>query len=547
MALAPETKNPQLIALDRCTFGARPSDYAKVWSMGWSGWVNEQLNPPAGDDPMTAQMVRDATLRITYGAQDNANGVWAAVDEDRPLQTLYMTADELYKVYDDVNRLRVLPSAEITRIAQETVAATWIRNTHSPFQVREFMADFWHRHFNVATGEGQLIQFMLPPYDRDVIRANALGNFTALVTANARSTAMLFYLDNAVSRATTPNENYARELLELHTMGIDAYLGVTPPPWTGAGPEPTGTSSRGFSDQDILQASRALSGWTVGMGQRINSTRSLAANGQFTFESTYHNRNAGNFLGINLAPFQPTTNAADQSAAIAQGYKVIELASQHEKTASFIVGKMMRRIFGDTPPKDLTAQAIQVWLDNRTAPDQIAKVLSTILNSHYIWEGPVAKVRRPYEKMIAFARVTNSRIRPTSFMNSAFSATKDTLFLWGSPDGWPDENDYWLSTSGLMTQWNNALTAMNNGVLSVSVRNESLQTKSVAELLDDWISRMIGYQISTAGYTALRTMASNSNGIMSYLGSGSASLQTQENELRRLVALISTAPEFAYR
>jgi uncharacterized protein (DUF1800 family) len=547
MALLPETKNAQLIALDRCTFGARPSDYAKVWSMGWSGWVNDQLSPPAGDDAMTAQLVRDATLRITYGAQDNANGVWPAVDEDRPLQTLYMSGEDLYKIYDDVNRLRVLPSTEISRIAQEVLAATWIRNTHSPYQVREFMADFWHRHFNVATGEGQLVQFMLPAYDRDVIRAHALGNFTNLVTAVARSTAMLFYLDNAVSRATTPNENYARELLELHTMGADAYLGVTAPAWTGTGPEPTGTSSRGFSDQDILQASRALSGWTVGMGQRITSTRSLPANGQFVFESTYHNRNAGNFLGINLSQYQPPASATDQSMAIVQGYKVIEYASQHEKTATFMVGKIMRRIFGDSPPKELNDQAVQVWLDNRSAPDQISKVLNTILQSHYIWEGPVAKVRRPYEKMIAFARVTNARIRPTSFINSAFAATRDALFHWGSPDGWPDENEYWLSTAGLMTQWNNALTAMSNGVLNVSLRTESLATNSVAELLDDWIGRMIGYQISTAGYASLRTMASASNGIMSYLGSGNASIQTQENELRRLVALISTAPEFAYR
>ncbi|MBL8642819.1 MAG: DUF1800 domain-containing protein [Rhodospirillaceae bacterium] len=547
MPLLPEGPNPQFIAVNRCTFGARDSDVAKVQSMGWAQWVEEQLNPPAGDDPMTRQMLMDARLRIAYGAQDNANGVWPAVDEERPLQTLWMTSEELFKIYDDVNRLRVLPTAEITRIAQEVVAAQWIRNTHSPFQIREFMADFWHRHFNVATAEGQLVQFQLPIYDTEGIRQHALGNFTDLVNANARSAAMLFYLDNAVSRSTTPNENYARELLELHTMGADAYLGVTTPPWTGLGPAPSGTAAPGFSDQDILQASRALSGWTVALGQRVNSTKILGTNARFVYEPAFHNRNATTFLGVNLAPFQPASNAADQTGGIMQGNKVIELAAQNEKTAVFIVTKLCRRIWGDEPPQRVIDLGVQTWLENRTHPEQIKNVVRMILNQPEIWTGPAVKLRRPYEKMIAFARVTNSRIRPTAMMNTAFAATKDAVFLWGSPDGWPDENGYWLSTAGVMTQWNNALTAMSNGVLSVNLRTESIQTNSVATLLDDWIGRIVGYQVSSAGYAALRTMASTSTGIASYLGSGTASTTTQENELRRLVALISTAPEFAYR
>ena len=167
--------------------------------------------------------------------------------------------------------------------------------------------------------------------------------------------------------------------------------------------------------------------------------------------------------------------------------------------------------------------------------------------SNEIMQGTATKVRRPYEKIIAFARATNSRIRPSRLLSTAFAGTKDSVFLWGTPDGWADDNDYWLSTTGLMTQWNTCLTAMANGALSVNLRTESIATTSVAALLDDWISRMVGYQISSAGYAALRTMAAQSTGISTYLGSGTASVQTQENELRRLVALISTSPEFAYR
>jgi uncharacterized protein (DUF1800 family) len=542
-----ETPSPIRIALNRVTFGARDTDVARVESMGWTAWVEEQLSAPIGDDPLTAQVLNEARLRITYGERNDSQGTWPAVDEDRPLNTLRMTSAELLTIYDEVNRLRTLPQTEINRITEEVVAANWIRNTHGTFQVRELMADFWHRHFNVASAEGQLVVFTLPIYDQEVIRRHALGNFTDMVNANARSTAMLYYLDNAVSRATTPNENYARELLELHTMGAGAYLGVTTPPWTGMGQEPVGTASRGFSDQDILQASRALSGWTVGLGQRVSNTRTLAPSAAFVYEPTYHNRNATTFLGVNLAPLQPVASAADQSGGIMQGNRVIELAAQHEKTAQFVVGKIARRIFGDNPPQTVIDAAVQTWMDNRQSPEQIKNVLRTILMSPEIMQGPATKLRRPYEKVIAFARVTNSRIRPTRLTSTAFTGTRDALFLWGTPDGWPDENNYWLSTAGLMAQWNTNLTAMANGALSVSMRTESLQTNSVSALLDDWIGRIVGYQISSAGYAALRTMAAQSTGISTYLGSGTASTQTQETELRRLVALISTAPEFAYR
>jgi uncharacterized protein (DUF1800 family) len=545
--MLPTSPSPERIALNRATFGARDVDIAKVQSMGWTAWVDDQLNPPAGDDPLTKQIIDEARLRITYGAREDMQGTWPAVDEDRPLETLSLTSEELFRIYDDATRLRVLPQTEITRIYEETVAATWIRNTHSVYQIRELMVDFWHRHFNVAVGEGPLVQFTLPIYDQGVMRKHALGNFTDLVLANARSTAMLWYLDNAVSRATTPNENYARELLELHTMGRGAYLGVVTPPWSGPGQAPTGTQSPGFSDQDILQASRALSGWTVGMGQRISNTRSLPTSGAFVYEPTYHNRNATTFLGVNLAGLQPSANSENQSGGISQGNMVVELAAQHEKTAEFVVGKIARRIFGDQPPKAVVDAAIKTWLDNRLSPDQIKLTLRTILMSQEIMQGPATKVRRPYEKVIAFARVTNSRIRPTRLVTTAFAGTRDALFLWATPDGWPDESNYWLSTTGMMTQWNTNLTAMANGALSVNLRTESLATTSATTLLDDWLERIVGYQISSAGYNALRNMVATSSGISTYLGTGTASAQTQENELRRLVALISTAPEFAYR
>jgi uncharacterized protein (DUF1800 family) len=544
-------------AINRVSFGARDLDVARAQAMGWDAWIEDQLAPPAGDDAGTAQIIANATYRIVYGARDDMNGRWPAVDEERPLNSLTMTGPELFETYDEVFRLRTLPQTEITRFVEETIAATWIRNVHSSYQVREFLTDFWHRHFNVAASEGAQVQFTLPIYDRDVMRKHALGNFRDLVEANAKSTAMLFYLDNADSRATIPNENYARELLELHTMGRSSYLGVGPTSTPVAGTsnlvatavpingEGTGTNSAGFTDADILQASRALSGWTVAMGQRVGN-RTLARTGEFVFEPAYHNRNAGYFMGVDLRPLQPAQEA-NFPLAVEQGRKVIELAAEHTRTGGFVVGKLAHRIFGDAPPQELAYRAYQAWMDNRKSSKQIAEVMRVFLQSEDIANLPPAKLRRPYEKIMAFARVVNARIRPHRAMFTTFTGTKDMVFQWPSPDGWPDDNTYWLSTSATMTQWNALLTAMSSGPLSASVTSESVQTKSLTVLLDDWIQRIVGRPISAAGYSALMNMASTSTGIRAYVGMGTASTTTIENELRRLVALIAAAPEFAYR
>ncbi|MCB2106171.1 MAG: DUF1800 domain-containing protein, partial [Rhodobacteraceae bacterium] len=536
--------SPIRIALNRVTFGARDIDVAKAESMGWENWVEDQLNPPAGDDPALAGLLNGATLKIAYSARDTETQSWPAVNEERPLTTLSMNSADLLAIYDKV-RAGELPNAEINRLGEETVAATWIRNAHSAYQVREVMADFWHRHFNVAASEGQQVIFTLPIYDRDVIRANIFGNFRAFVTANAQSTAMLFYLDNADSRASQPNENYARELLELHTIGASGYVGVNKPPWTGPGPEPVGTQSVGFSDQDVIAASRALSGWTVGMGQRAPGRRVLPKTGEFLYEAAFHNPDAGEFMGVHLPP----SPAADLNStqAVEQGLKVIELAAEHDITGRFVVTKLATRLFGDTPPQNVIDVATATWLANRKSSTQLRDTLRTILLSPELMQAPAVKVRRPYEKMIAIARGVGAAISPKRSMLSVFNGTKDAIFTWPAPNGWPDKSGYWLATSGLLTQWNAVLNSLNNGLLSVSLANESIDTTSIVELVDDWTERIVGGPISASGRQALIDFASNSSGIKGYVGLNNANAQNIENQLRRLVTMIAASPEFSYR
>ncbi|MDX2144486.1 MAG: DUF1800 family protein, partial [Rhodospirillaceae bacterium] len=254
------TPSFETLALNRVTFGARDTDVAYVKKIGWEAWVEEQLKPPPGDDPVLAQHMAGQRMRIAYVGQPPTKGItgWPDVNQLRPLN--YMGADTRSLWDLAVYVENSVAANELARIQQELCAATWIRNTHSAFQLREFMADFWNNHFNVGRQADIFGSATLPIYDQQVIRPRVFGNFRDLLAATAQSTSMLRYLNNAESTAALPNENYAREILELHTLGRGAYLGVAP---TTSAAKLYGGVTLGFSDQDILQASRAFSGWTL--------------------------------------------------------------------------------------------------------------------------------------------------------------------------------------------------------------------------------------------------------------------------------------------
>lgn len=254
--MLPTAPSFELIALNRVTFGARDRDIAAVQQNGFAAWVEDQLRPPVGDAAALDTYLRSRKLYIQYDAYESMNLKWPAVNEQRPLQYLWTSAKELWRLNREV--LPKMAWAEQARLLDELASALYIRNTHSRYQLREIMADFWLNHFSVSQYKGTEVRDALIPYDRDVIRPNVFGSFRRLMAWVATSAAMLKYLDNADSNAAHPNENYARELLELHTMGRDAYFGKN-----SSGADITAV---GFTDEDVVQASRALSGWTIRQG-----------------------------------------------------------------------------------------------------------------------------------------------------------------------------------------------------------------------------------------------------------------------------------------
>jgi uncharacterized protein (DUF1800 family) len=533
--MLPATPDTFRVALNRVTFGARDTDVQAVRSSGWSSWVNTQLAPPAGDDPALATYISSQTMPIKYAA-GTGSGKWAAVDTNRPLNYLNASIETLWNMA--INNGTLYSPYELLRVKQELAAATWIRNTHSRFQLREFMVDFWQNHFNIGKNEQAMSSALLPVFDRVVIRPNVFGNFYTLLRATAGSTSMLVYLDNWVSTAATPNENYAREIIELHTLGGDAYRGTASP---ASVPKGADGIAVGYTDQDVVMASRALSGWTVEYGQLGNNGRSLPSTGKFLFNLRQHNTTAGMFLGFNLASLTTTD--------MSQGEKVIEIIAKHPSTATFIVTKLAKRIFGDTPPQAVIDRGVAAWMANLSASNQIAQVLRAILlNGDEVLTAPVAKVRRPYERIIAVARTTEMTVRAASFMTTMLDPLCDGLGAWPAPNGRPDNNGYWLSTGSLVTTWNliSQLMFLNEFAGgSLNGQAPASAESSATTIVEYWVNRMVGYSLRSAAMSALIYDQGFGYGVPSMVKKGTA-LQ-QENAHRRLVSLIATSEEFALR
>lgn len=539
--MLPTKSDPIRRALNRLTFGARDTDVAVVNSIGLETWLAEQFAAPSGDDPALAGFIAKQTFPIEYAAPavNDTRGTWSAVNEVRPLYYLSADTPVLWSVAVEAGS--TYSTAERTRIRQELIAATWIRNAHSRYQLREFMTDFWLNHFNIGKVENEIATALLPVFDSNAIRPNVFGNFRQLLEATATSSSMLVYLDNWVSTAATPNENYAREIMELHTLGATSYFGKDP---TGTGYSlMPGTTANGYTDQDVIQASRALSGWTLKNGQR-NAGRLVGSTGEFFYNPGQHNTTASNILNVDISGL-----TADQ----AQGRRLLDILAYHPKTGPFIVGKLARRIFGDAPPDSVIARAVTAWNANIMSPNQIRKVLEAIiLGGTEITTLPAAKVRRPYERLIALVRTTDSIINASAELNTLLDSLNDGPWAWQGPNGRPDFDDYWLATGAVLTTWNLLLSLPNARYVAASISNQTPTNilSSPTEVVDYWVGRMIGYALDPSRMSALYTDQGGSSGVPAAARSSTnpTTVATRvETALRRLVSMIAGTLEFTYR
>lgn len=525
------TPSSERIALNRMGFGARPGDEERVRSIGLGAYIEEQLHPPrVVDDPLTQARLADATLRINYSAGTK----YAAVDEQRGLALIGQRMPALWSVQLKVAASE-LPQAEATRAVEELRAATWIRAVHSEWQLREVMAGFWHDHFNVNALTDNRILVSIPAYDRDVIRAHALGNFRHLLEAVATSTAMLLYLDNAKSQAARPNENYAREAMELHSLGRAAYLGHTYNDWWLV-PGAAGGQPMGFLDEDVFGAAKAFSGWTVAMGQRLSSSVTLANNGGFVYAPLLHSNAAARVLANDLSGYREP---------MAAGRKVLDLLAAHPATASFVAGKIARRLIGANASQGLIDRAAATFSGSAHTPDQIARTLRTILLDPEFVASPGQKLRRPFERAVALLRATQVEIRPTASLFRTLEQTGQVHFAWPTPDGHPDDDESWLGSNQELKSWNMllALFGASFGTTSALLPQTPVGN-DVAQAIELWSSRLLGHRLSATSYAALFEDGVAAGGLRDGL---IAKGTRAETALQRMLGLMAASDEFAYR
>jgi uncharacterized protein (DUF1800 family) len=354
------------LLLSRTSFGIRDDQWQRASQLGADAYLEEQLYP---------ERINDSMLEAQLAAN---------------LPSLTMTIRELIDY--------TAPQGQMFQALEELRAATFLRQAFSGRQLFEVMVEFWTNHFNVTHVDGPIRTFKTAD-DRD-IRSNALGRFGDLLHANARSPAMLYYLDNYSNVVTGPNENYARELMELHTLGVNG----------------------GYNEEDVKQVAKAFTGWTIGATNR--ATRDIG----FVFNAATHDTGAKRVLGTDIAA----------GRGIEDGNQVLDLLIAHPSTASYLATKLVKRFVSDTPPAALVAAVANTY--SVTGGD-IKSMLRTLFAS----EEFKAALRAVY------AQTTGNALRA---IGNQLNNLSQMPYMWATPDGYPDTAGYWTNTSALLNRFN---------------------------------------------------------------------------------------------
>lgn len=469
------------VFLNRLTFGATDADRAALREQGRDGWLAAQLAMPALDDGLQ-QRLTEARLRIAYPAgDDGVNGAWDARDELRPLG--YLGADPAGQVAL-LNFGMAMEYTERQRPAAEVIAASLIRAVHARAQLREVMAQFWHNHFHVNAQKDETTAVFFPSHDR-VIREHALGNFRVLLGEIARSPAMLYYLNNADSAASPANENYARELLELHTLGAGNYVNDTAPDWREV-PGAADGLAQAYIDQDVYEVARAFTGWSVGDGRYVSEGVTAPSSGVFHYIEAWHDPYQKRILGVEFAPHQ---------GPMADGEQVMDLLARHPGTARHVSRKMIRRLLTDDPDTGMIDRIAQVFLDQADAPDQIAQIVTAIVTDPLFASTPPAKFRRPFEFLAGLYRATGVDIAsPDMAWHWQLAEAGWKQHSYGPPTGHPDRASRWSSASTMARMVDYALYAHDDwfGVTKTPLAGLAPQGAGFDTVGQFWAERLLG-------------------------------------------------------
>jgi uncharacterized protein (DUF1800 family) len=413
----PANANPRILhAINRLSFGPTPGEIERVESIGVEKYIQEQLNP------------------ITIPASSTLDSRLAQ------LITLNMSTTELGVVYGATRK--ALPAERpqlelnIRKVAEERNQAKLFRAIESPRQLEEVMTDFWYNHFNVSTHKG-ISRVWAGNYEQTAIRPHAFGKFRDLLGATSRHPAMLHYLDNWQNTTPNPNpkaknrgglnENYARELMELHTLGVKG----------------------GYSQKDVTSLAQIFTGWGY-----LPANTKKGTPFTFYFDPNRHDSSPKILLG------KPITGNGEQEVE-----QALDMLAKNPATAKFVSYKIAQRFVSDNPPAALVDRMKTRWLQT---DGDIKAVMTTMLNSKEFW-APAAqrsKFKTPLEYVVSAARATGSNIEETKFLNGQLSGFGMPLYGCQTPDGYKNTREAWLNENSTIQRINFASHIANGRGLS---------------------------------------------------------------------------------
>jgi uncharacterized protein (DUF1800 family) len=409
--------------------------------------------PPEPVKPLEQVFSPDQIRTLRNGSPDQRHALLRAIPEEQVDDAIIAMPQglrqQLLAVADPMMRRKlVVANTPQQVIAYDLTESKVYRAIYSNRQLEEELVDFWYNHFNVYLDQGA-DRILVPTYERDSIRPYVLGKFRDMLGATAISPAMLFYLDNwqsVVPEVPKPNakkhravrglnENYARELMELHTLGVDG----------------------GYTQQDIIEVARCFTGWTI---------RQPNQGGGFFFNDKVHDKGEKTVLGVTI----PAGGGQDD------GEKVLDILAAHASTARFISKKLAQRFVADDPPPELLDQMAMTF---QNSGGDIRAVMETMLYSkEFLSVGAYhAKMKTPFDMIVSAVRATNAQVDYAAPLVNQIAQLGEPLYRKLEPTGYPSANADWMNSASLLARMNFALQLAQNKIQGVKVETARFSPK----------------------------------------------------------------------
>jgi uncharacterized protein (DUF1800 family) len=431
-----------LHVLDRLTFGPRPGDLERLRTLGIAAFLEQQLTPAGIDDRAVEDRLAGLATLSLSSREIARDYVMPAIAARRQQQQRIAAPAGPEGTPQPMRPAVQTPPTGQRLVLVELSEQKVLRALYSERQLQEVLTDFWFNHFNVFFAKGAT-GIYVTEYERDAIRPHVLGRFRDLLGATAKSPAMLFYLDNwqntapgdppttASRRRAAPgrlpqrsrgiNENYARELMELHTLGVDG----------------------GYTQQDVQEVARAFTGWTLTLPRQ---------GGAFRFEPRLHDAGAKTVLG------HPLPAGGGQ----ADGERVLDILARHPATARFIATRLARRFVADDPPASLVDRVARRFTET---DGDLREVIRAIVTSPEFFAAAArrAKVKSPFEFVVSAARAVDAQPTTVRPLVAALRELGMPLYLCQPPTGYGDRADAWVNTGALLNRMNVAVALTGSG------------------------------------------------------------------------------------